>query len=105
LNRDQRLLEASSSGLGQRVPEPLHRRVDELCDLVYEAGHDRPTKAKMVAALLLAARADAEELVSVISAYERATVRDAMIDGGAGGSVINLPPRKSGPRSGGKRGA
>jgi hypothetical protein len=87
------------------VPEPLHARIDGLCDVVYEAGNDRPTKARMIAALLLAARPDAEELMSALSAYDRATVRDAVLDTGAGGSVISLPARKSGPHSGGKRGA
>jgi hypothetical protein len=102
-NRDQRLLEAASSGLGQRVPEPLHARVEGLCELVYGAGHDRPTKARMIAALMLAARPDVEELVSALAAYDRATVRDAVLDDASGGSVISLPRRKSGPHSRAKR--
>lgn len=87
--------------LGQRVPEPLHERVEQLCDLAYEAGEPRrPTKQQMVAALLFGAPTDAEELVELLHRYGRATVADALIGSEApAGDVIELPTRKSGPRS------
>lgn len=91
--------------LGQRVPEPLHQRIEELCDLVYEAGEpQRPTKQQMVAALLLGAPTKADELVELIRRYGRATVADALVVAEARvGTVVELPKRKSGPRSARKK--
>jgi hypothetical protein len=97
--RDQRLREAPNSGLGQRIPEPLHDRVERLCDLVYEAGYERPTKARMIAALLLAAEANPERLAAALAAYDRATVGDALLEGESDRAVVSLPQRRPGPRS------
>lgn len=36
-----RLVEAAPKPLGQDVPEPIHERLKQLCDLVYEAGESR----------------------------------------------------------------
>jgi hypothetical protein len=98
---NDRLLEANPTPLGQRVPEPLHERVEQLCDLAYEAGEPRrPTKQQMVGALLFGAPTDAEELVALLRRYGRATVADALLQVDTpAGSVIELPTRKSGPRS------
>lgn len=98
-NRDQRLCEVPGGALGQRVPEPLHARVMGLCELVYTAGHDRPTKARMVAALLLAASPDPELLAAAVAAYDRASVSDALLESQADRDVVSLPKRRSGPHS------
>lgn len=100
LNVGDRLIETLPKALGQRVPEPLHRRLIELCDLVYEAGQpQRPTKADMLAALILAAPEDPEELVALLQRYGRARVGDAFL-AGPEGDVIEFAARTSGPRRG-----
>src|SRR4051812_25033323 len=86
--------------LGQRVPEPLHERIEQLCDLVYDAGEShRPSKMEMLAAVLLGAPTEPDQLVDLVRRYGRATVKDAMVQPSVGsGEVIELPTRKSGPR-------
>jgi len=100
LRAGDRLLEADPKALGQRVPEPLHRRLLDLCDLVYEAGQpQRPTKADMLAALILAAPEDPGALVDLLQRYGRAQVRDALI-AVPEGEVVEFAERTSGPRRG-----
>ena len=99
LKATDRLIEADARALGQRVPEPLQQRLIELCDAVYDAGEPhRPTKADLIAALILAAPEDPHELVALISAYGRATVGDALLARPADGEVIEFARRTSGPR-------
>jgi hypothetical protein len=99
LKATDRLIEAEARTLGQRVPEPLQQRLIELCDAVYDAGEPhRPTKADLIAALILAAPEDPDELVALIGAYGRATVGDALLARPAEGDVIQFAPRTSGPR-------
>jgi hypothetical protein len=96
---DERLKEAKGRGLGQEIPIPLHERVEALCDRVYDAGYDRPAKVKMIAALLLGATCDPGELDRLLRDYDRARVRDALIDASiADGNVVEFPARRSGPR-------
>src|SRR5262245_13183444 len=104
----QRLIEARLKGLGQDVPEPLHERIEQLCDLVYAAGEaQRPSKMQMVAAVLFGAPTDADELVALLRRYGRATVAEALVEStaSADSSVIRLPTRRSGPRSPGRKSA
>jgi hypothetical protein len=101
-NADDRLIEASPKTLGQRVPEPLHRRLMELCDAVYEAGEpQRPTKADMLAALILGAPEDPAKLIDLLREYGRARVGQAMLSRPSEGAVLEFAPRTSGPRRGG----
>lgn len=101
LRAADRLLEASPKALGQRVPEPLHRRLIELCDAVYEAGEPRrPTKADMLAALILAAPEDPARLVEMLQAYGKARVRDAVLSR-PDGDLIEFAARTPGPKRGG----
>jgi hypothetical protein len=95
----ERLKEAKSRGLGQEIPIPLHERVEALCDCVYDAGFERPAKVKMIAALLLGATTDSTELDRLLREYDRACVRDALVDASlAEGNVVEFPTRRSGPR-------
>jgi hypothetical protein len=95
----KRLLEADPAALGQRVPRPLHERVEELCDLVYEAGNERPTKAKMIGALILAAPPTVPELHKMLTRFEAATVRDAVVERKRiKAKHVTYPDRSSGPR-------
>jgi hypothetical protein len=96
----QRLTEADPKPLGQRIPNPLHERVDELCDAVYRAGNIRPTKVRMLAALILAAPTDPRALDRLLRAFDSATVGEAVVAPQRSDSnVIQFPERKSGPRS------
>jgi hypothetical protein len=98
---NQRLTEADPKPLGQRIPNPLHERVDELCDAVYQAGHARPTKVRMLAALILSAPTDPATLDDLLRTFDGATVGDALVvPGRSDGNIIQFPERKSGPRSG-----
>lgn len=102
LNATDRLIEADPKALGQRVPEPLHVRLIELCDAVYESGEaHRPTKADMLAALILAAPEDPAELVGLLQRYGRAQVSDAILSAPDNATVIEMAPRTPGPRRGG----
>lgn len=99
LKATDRLIEAEPRALGQRVPEPLQQRLIELCDSVYDAGEPRrPTKADLLAALILAAPEDPQELVALIATYGRATVGDALLARPTDGEVIDFAPRTPGPR-------
>lgn len=96
-----RLLEASPKPLGQRVPEPLHVRLLDLCDLVYASGETRrPTKAEMLGALILAAPDEPAALVTLLNAYGRADVGAALVGSRKGADVVRFEPRVSGPRRG-----
>jgi hypothetical protein len=100
-NPQDRLLETEAKGLGQRIPEPLHARLDALCNLVYDAGEaKRPTKADMVAALILASSEDGHELRLIYQAYGAARVADASVGPVESSALIELPRRTSGPRRG-----
>lgn len=99
--REERLIDADPRPLGQRVPEPLHERVEQLCERVYNAGAvRRPSKMEMIAALLYGSPTDPDELRQLLEGYGRATVADALVEeAGDDQKVIDLPRRKSGPRS------
>jgi hypothetical protein len=100
-DRGQRLVEADPKPLGQRIPNPLHERIEDLCDVVYHSGSARPTKVKMLAALILAAPADPNVLQEALRAYDAARVEDAVVaTSRLSGNVISFPQRKSGPRTG-----
>lgn len=67
-----RLVEAAAKPLGQDVPEPIHERLKQLCDLVYEAGETRrPTKQEMVAAVIFGSPTTAQELTDLLRRYGR----------------------------------
>jgi hypothetical protein len=94
-----RLTEADPKPMGQRVPNPLHERIEELCDLVYAKKYGRPTKMRMLAALLLGAPTDATVLQEMLLAYDAATVAECpAIPERGKGEVVEYPERKSGPR-------
>lgn len=98
-NLDQRLNRARDRGLGIDVPIPLHERVDALCEIVYDAGYERPTKSKMIAALLLAATDEPEQLDKLLRAYDRARVEDSIAGKQAvEGNIVTFPQRRRGPR-------
>jgi hypothetical protein len=95
---NERLDESKQRGVGVDMAVPLHERIDQLCDLVYAAGHARPSKRKMLAALVLGSPTDANELDVLLRAYDRARVADALVTSTQQGNVVDLPQRRSGPR-------
>jgi hypothetical protein len=95
---DERLDEAKERGVGVNMPVPLHERIEDLCDLVYQAGCARPTKRKMLAALVLGYSSEANELQRLLGDYDRARVADALVAATPEGSVVSFPRRVSGPR-------
>ena len=99
-----RLVEAEKAQLGQRVPEPLHERLNRLCDLAYEAGEARrPSLQEMVGAVLLATPLDGARLRQLLADYGRATVKEAVPwRASVEGELIELPKRRPGPRSSGR---
>jgi|tagenome__1003787_1003787.scaffolds.fasta_scaffold20684483_2 hypothetical protein len=97
---NERLNEARERSVGVQMPVPLHERVDQLCDLLHDTGHRRPSKREMLSALVLAAPTDADELEAMLRAYHGAYVRDALVAESATGDVVEFPRRRSGPRSG-----
>ncbi len=94
----ERLDEARERGVGVNMPVPLHERIDQLCELVYQAGLARPTKRKMLAALVLGSPTDANELDRLLRLYDQARVRDALATAAPEGTIVEFPRRASGPR-------
>ena len=94
LDPTERLDQASGPALGTRVHEVLHARVDDLADLVLEAGFRRPTKRELLSALILGAAPDPEELNRLVVEFQGATVADARL--GEPGNVIEIKDRKVG---------
>lgn len=94
----ERLDEAKERGVGVNMPVPLHERIDQLCELVYQAGFARPTKRKMLAAVVLGCASDAGELDRLLRQYDQARVGDALVTASPKGTVVEFPRRASGPR-------
>lgn len=99
---DSRLVDVDKTPLGQRVPAPLHDRMEWLCDLAYEAGEPRrPSKMEMVAAVLLASPTDGKSAREILKKLGEATVADALPSSESKpGELVRLGTRKPGPRSG-----
>jgi hypothetical protein len=98
-NANDRLVDALHRPLGPQIPEPLHKRLDQMCEAAYEAGETRrPTKAEMVAAILLGSPTEGAEIVELLHQYGKAKVADALLPSDQpAGEVITLERRKSGP--------
>jgi len=96
---NDRLDGAHARNLGAAIPEPLHMRIDELCELVYGARFARPSRKRLIAALLLAAPTDPVELQRLLTNYDAALVGDALVAQPSGGGIVEFPRPKPGPRS------
>lgn len=97
---DHRLRDCPHLQAGMSWPQPIHTRLDELVSLVRnEAGRDTNRK-EFVAALILAAPDDAEQLDAMIKRYRLATAREALVDPAQveDGNVLRLPKHRPGPR-------
>jgi hypothetical protein len=97
-NTGDRLEAVRHRSVGVDLPLPLHERIDELCQVVYDATYDRPPIRKMLAALVLAAPADASKLQQLLDTYQRACVSDSLVLTRSADGIVEFPDRKSGPR-------
>ena len=77
------------------LPLAVHHRLDELTEL---ADDTNPTRAELIAALIVFAPTDAEELERQIMSYRKMRVGDLLEPSGdtAGGNVVRLDERLPG---------
>lgn len=78
------------------LPDVVSERLDALVKQLEDSG-TRVTRADLVAALLLAASTDAEELDRLVRAYRKAVVADAYV-GDRQGPGLRLRAAQPGPR-------
>jgi hypothetical protein len=85
-----------------RWPLPFSRRLDQLAQLAHEAGAGAPDRKWLLAALVLNAPADGEQLAALLTAARRAKVRDVVLDVGEHDRVVSVPRNSVGrPRHAG----
>ncbi len=95
---EERLHETRQRCVGVDMPIPLHERIEQLCELVHDAGYARPSKKKMLSALVLGSSTNTDELDKLLRAYDRAQVGDALVTSKPEGNLVEFPHRRSGPR-------
>jgi hypothetical protein len=87
-------------GLGKRGTfltwePPIDHRAKDLVRLVRDEGAENTTKSELVAALVLAATENPEELSRLLRKYRKAKVADAQV---RGGQIVSLDEkRRPGP--------
>jgi hypothetical protein len=91
------LRETQERSIGVSVPILLSQRLDELVRLTETAGA-RLYRKDLVAALLLAAPEDPEELLQLFLRYRKATAAEAAIGDATEGTVLKLERPKPGRR-------
>jgi hypothetical protein len=94
---DTPLLHCGERRVGLDLPPPIDARIDALRQEVEAAG-ERTNRKELVAALLLAAPSDAEELARLLKRYRLARVRDAALVPDEHADVIAFPRQRPGPR-------
>jgi len=97
LELDRPLRTAPARSVGLSLPAPISARVDALVAVIEQHG-ERTNRKELIAALILAAQANADDLATAIRRYRRAQIRDALLDPEAAIGAVDLPPRKPGPR-------
>lgn len=97
LEPDRPLRAAPEQSIGLSLSAPLSARVDEFVDLLERHG-ERTNRKELIAALILAARPEAEDLAAALRRYRHALVRDALLDPKQAPSAVELPAHKPGPR-------
>ena len=91
------LRECPERPIGVSVPASISARLDALVDLAEEAG-PRLYRKDLVAALILAAPENGEELAELFLQFRRATVDDAAVSDDQLAHVLDLRRRRPGPR-------
>lgn len=83
--------------MGLALSHPISDRVDALVDLIESAG-ERTNRKELIAALILAAPVQPDQLAAVLRGYRQALVRDALLDPRQAGATVHLKPHRPGPR-------
>jgi hypothetical protein len=85
--------------LGVLVPIPVSERLETLTDILYSEGHGRVPRKELVAALLLAAPTDPDELATCLRKYRTSRVRDTLVAEPLSDNIVSFPLRSPGPRA------
>jgi hypothetical protein len=94
---DVTLWETEERPIGVSVPLLLSKRLDELVKLAGQTGA-RLYRKDIVAALILAAPEDPEELHQLFLDYRKAKARAAEVGGDTDAEILQLEPQKPGRR-------
>ncbi len=97
VNPNRPLRETEERSIGVSVPLPLSRRLDLLVKRAERAGA-RAYRKDIVAALILAAPEEPEELLQLFTRYRTATAADAGLADEPGATVLRLQRPKPGRR-------
>lgn len=97
INPDEALREAEERQVGVSLPIQISHRLDRLVALA-ESGGLRVYRKDLVAALVLAAAEDPDELTELLLRFGKAKNRDAMADDERGAEVLRLERPKPGRR-------
>lgn len=94
---DTALADLDERSVGLALVVPLSERLDALVRVV-EAFGDRTSRKELVAALILAAPPDGEDLARRVRVYRKALARDALLEPDVAPEHLALELRKPGPR-------
>lgn len=97
INPDEFLREAEEQQVGVSLPIQISRRLDRLVALAGSGGL-RVYRKDLVAALVLAATEDSEELTELLLKLGKAKNRDAMADDEQDAEILRLERPKPGRR-------
>lgn len=97
---EHRLRDCPHRQAGMAWPTPIHARLDELVQLARDGAARETNRKELVAALVLAAPTDPDELDAVIRRYRLATAREALVspEDVEHDNVLRIPRHGPGPR-------
>lgn len=97
---NHRLRDCPERQAGMSWPIPIHARLDEMVALARDAAGRDTNRKELVAALLLAASTDPDELDEIIRRYRLANAREALVspEHVEDGKLLRLPQHGPGPR-------
>ena len=94
--------QCSLEGLGVKVPAPINRRMNELCEELEDVGHGDVDKHELVAAILVAATRDPDlkTLAEMLLEYHGTRAYEVMrgVDSDSAEVVLPVPRRGRPPR-------
>lgn len=94
---DTPLADLDERSVGLALAVPLSERLDALVRLVEVSG-DRTSRKELIAALILAAPPDGEDLAGYVRVYRKALARHALLDPDNAPDHMVLEVRRPGPR-------
>lgn len=90
------LADLEERSVGLALSAPLSARLDALVGLVVESG-DRTSRKELIAALILAAEPNGEDLAGLVRAFRKALTRDTLVDSECV-TEVSQERHKPGPR-------